>query len=86
MTYAESFLQKIEAFLISSGMTPTRFGIEAVKDPNLVFKLRKQPPRNCSLRTVERVEAFIHKHGSKGTKHKAIKKELNRISSINACE
>jgi hypothetical protein len=86
MNYATKFLQKIEEFLASSGMTPTRFGIEAVNDPNFVFKLRQKRPRNCGLQTVERVEKFIREKSDKTMKHTPIKKELNRVLSINDCK
>ena len=62
-------------------MTPTRFGIEAVKDPNFVFKLRDKNPRNCGLITVEKVESFIEER-NKAMKHKPIKKKLNKVLSI----
>jgi len=36
-----SLLRQIDAFLAVSGMTPTRFGECALKDPNLVFQIRE---------------------------------------------
>ena len=35
------FLHQIETFLAKAEMTPTRFGIDAVRDPNFVHDLRK---------------------------------------------
>lgn len=36
-----STLRNIERFLRRSGMAPTRFGREAVRDPRLVFDMRR---------------------------------------------
>lgn len=35
-----SILRKIESFLRDTGMAPTRFGRDAVRDPRLVFDMR----------------------------------------------
>jgi len=35
-----SILRKIESFLRDTGMAPTRFGRDAVRDPRLVFDIR----------------------------------------------
>ncbi len=57
MTQADTFLERVERFLESSGMTPTGFGREAVGDPKLVFELRdgREPRR----KTRERILKFI---------------------------
>jgi hypothetical protein len=50
-------LAKIETYLRSTRMAPTRFGREAVGDPQFVFNLRDgRRPRRC---TVERVLRYI---------------------------
>jgi AMP nucleosidase len=49
---------RIEDFLVSTGMSPTVFGRESLKDPNFVFDLRSGL-RSPSLRTAERIYAFI---------------------------
>lgn len=50
-------LGKILAFLRQTGMAPTRFGREAVKDPRLVHDLKRG--RCPGPRTVARVEAYL---------------------------
>jgi hypothetical protein len=54
-------IQRIEAYLRRTRMAPTRFGREAMGDPNFVGSLlvgRKPRPR-----TVDRVVAFIEAQG-----------------------
>ena len=34
-------LRRVELYLGRSGTSPTRFGLEAVRDPKLVFELRR---------------------------------------------
>jgi hypothetical protein len=52
-----SLLFRIERHLRRANQAPTRFGIEAVGDPRLVFDLRRgREPRPG---TVKRIEAFI---------------------------
>jgi hypothetical protein len=43
----DELLRDIERFIKAQGITPTRFGREAVKDPNFVFDLRdgREPRR-----------------------------------------
>ena len=50
-------LSRIEAFLRRTGMPPTRFGREAVRDPRLVHDLRLG--RTAGNRIVARVMAYI---------------------------
>ena len=50
-------LMRIEAFLRASGMPPTRFGREAVRDPRLVHDLRRG--RSVGTRMAERILRFI---------------------------
>lgn len=53
----EALLALIEAFLDKTGMKPTRFGIEAAKDPRLVFSLREgREPRRA---TADRIRRYI---------------------------
>ena len=52
-----SLLRKIELYLRTSGMAPTRFGRDVVGDPRLVFDLRRgrEPgPRICA-----RINAYL---------------------------
>lgn len=54
-------LELVERHLRSQRMTPTRFGREAVGDPNFVQDLRDgREPRSA---TVRRVTAFIEAQG-----------------------
>lgn len=50
-------LMRIERFMRSTKMPPTRFGREAANDPNLVLDLRcgREPRR----RTCQRIEAYM---------------------------
>lgn len=50
-------LRKIEMFLRSSDVTPTRFGRDAVNDPRFVFDLRRG--REPRAQTVARVVEFL---------------------------
>ncbi len=54
-----NMLWVVERHLRRSGMTPTRFGREALGDPRLVFDLRRG--RELRLRTARRVLAFIER-------------------------
>ena len=49
--------RKIEKFLRTSNMTPTRFGRLAVRDPRLVHDLRRG--REPGLALIARVESFL---------------------------
>ncbi len=57
----------VEEFLDRSDMSPTVFGRSALKDPNFVFDLRSGK-RAPSLRTVEKIHAFIRAHEKKDGK------------------
>lgn len=50
-------LRRIELYLRESGIPPTRFGREAVRDPRLVHDLRRG--REPGARIVSRIDAFI---------------------------
>lgn len=53
-----STLRSIETFLRRTGMPPTRFGREAMRDPRFVLDLRNG--REPSDRTRRRVEHFMN--------------------------
>ncbi|WP_432768300.1 hypothetical protein [Sphingopyxis sp.] len=53
-----SLLQRIEAFLKESGMPPTVFGREAIRDPRFVNDMRGG--REAGLRVECRVEHFMN--------------------------
>lgn len=53
-----STLPSIEKFLRRTGMAPTRFGRDSVRDPRLVFDLRRG--REPSDRMKRRVEHFMN--------------------------
>ncbi|TQL18074.1 hypothetical protein FBY58_1689 [Zymomonas mobilis] len=55
-------LGKIEKYLSATGMTPTRFGRDALNDPRFVLDLRRgREPRR---RTLGRVLAYLEEHGA----------------------
>jgi len=53
----DPLLGEVEAFLSRTGMTPTAFGAEAVKDPRFVFELRAG--RECRRSTRQKVVQFM---------------------------
>lgn len=49
----DALTAEIERYLAITGMSPTRFGILAAKDPKLVFDLRTgREPRSATVRRV----------------------------------
>lgn len=58
MDLTTDFIAEIDAFLKRSGMTPTAFGIGALKDPRFVGDL-KNKGRKPTLGVVGRVKDFI---------------------------
>lgn len=54
---AEQFRETVEAYLRETGTPATRFGIEAVRDPNFVPDLREG--RVPGLRMAQRVLEYI---------------------------
>jgi len=56
-TLLQRFRADVEDFLTSTGMAPTVFGREAVRDPNFVFELREGRAPNLAL--VDRVMSFM---------------------------
>jgi 2,4-dienoyl-CoA reductase-like NADH-dependent reductase (Old Yellow Enzyme family) len=61
-----STLHSIETFLRRTGMPPARFGREAVRDPRLVFDLRKG--REPTDRLSRRVEHFMNIYAGDASK------------------
>ncbi|MFO1259537.1 MAG: hypothetical protein U1E68_00435 [Sphingomonadaceae bacterium] len=53
-----SILRKIESFLRDTGMAPTRFGRDAVRDPRLVFDIRNG--REPSPKMIQKIEHFMN--------------------------
>lgn len=53
-----STLRSIERFLKQNGMAPTAFGRQAVRDPRLVFDLRRG--REPTERMKRRIEHFMN--------------------------
>ncbi|MEZ5656144.1 MAG: hypothetical protein R3E04_09700 [Sphingobium sp.] len=51
-------LRRIEKFLRDTGMAPTRFGRDAVRDPRLVFDMRNG--REPTPRMIGRIEHFMN--------------------------
>ena len=56
-TLAEQFNARLNAFLGSTGMSPTKLGMMAVGDPNLLRQIGQG--RSPSLRTADRILAFM---------------------------
>lgn len=59
-------LRQIEKFLRETGMRPTRFGRDAVRDPRLVFDMRNG--REPGARMQRRVEHFMNIYQSGGVR------------------
>lgn len=57
MSDRDTLLREIDAFLERTGMTETRFGRAALNDGHFLRRLRQGG--NITLRTVERVQAFM---------------------------
>lgn len=53
-----AILRKIESFLRDTGMAPTRFGRDAVRDPRLVFDMRNG--REPSAKMIQKIEHFMN--------------------------
>jgi phosphopantothenoylcysteine decarboxylase/phosphopantothenate--cysteine ligase len=65
MSYLDDFRAEIEAFLERTGISPTRFGREAVGDPRFVFDLREKG-RAPSARLMDAVTAFMARNDPVG--------------------
>ena len=60
-TLEEYFSTRVSAFLDDTGLSPTRFGRQALGDPNLVRQI--EGGRSLTLRSADRVLAFISSFG-----------------------
>jgi hypothetical protein len=60
-----ALLVEIDAFIEREGMTPTAFGVDAVKDPNLYRRLKSNS--NLTLATIDRVRGFMADHQEEST-------------------
>ncbi len=61
-----STLRSIERFLKRTGMAPTAFGREAVRDPRFVFDIRSG--REPTDRTRRRIEHFMNIYEGRPTR------------------
>ena len=68
MTLEEQFRSEVSAFLESTGIGATTFGLKAVGDRNLISQIERG--RSLTLRMADRVRAFIadHEGGSGGAR------------------
>ena len=59
-----TMLRTIEAFLRTTGMAPTRFGREAVRDPRIVLDMRNgREPSQCMCRRLNNyITAYLATH------------------------
>jgi 2,4-dienoyl-CoA reductase-like NADH-dependent reductase (Old Yellow Enzyme family) len=57
-------LRRIERYLKSSGITPTRFGREVVRDPRLVHDLRRG--REPGTAMIARVSTYLDSREQSG--------------------
>ena len=57
----EAFIKEIEDFLDRTGMRHTTFGKAAMSDPSFVTRMRKGG--NPTMKTIEKVRAFIEDYG-----------------------
>jgi predicted transcriptional regulator len=60
MSTQELFLKEVEAFLVRSGMAPTRLGSLATGDPSLVANLREG--RDLRASTMDKVRQCMRDH------------------------
>lgn len=57
-----SLIDRIDAFLASTGMSDSQFGLHALNDKNFVAQLRNG--RDVRLSTAEKVEDFMSRYQS----------------------
>lgn len=69
----EKFQLRIEDFIVRHGLSPTTFGLWAMNDSRFLFDLRNG--RACSLKTVEKICAFMADH--------ELKQEARRLRILN---
>lgn len=60
MQVREQILERVRSFLLSSGMSARRFGVEAVGDSKFVSRL--EHGAGVTLTTLEKAETFIKAH------------------------
>lgn len=58
MSVHEELLSEIEAFLVARNISPTRFGIDAMRNPSFVFDLRRGTP-SPTAKTIDRCREFM---------------------------
>ncbi|MEK9751603.1 MAG: hypothetical protein VW338_00105 [Rhodospirillaceae bacterium] len=56
-SFREQFATEVEGYMERRELTPSRFGILALGDPNFVFELRKG--RAVSMDVADRVRRFM---------------------------
>ena len=59
-TTTQEFKAAVEAFLAASGMSAMEFGMNAMRDPTYVYKLRKGS--RSFPETIEKVRAYMSKN------------------------
>ena len=57
MTQFEAFKSRINRFLTKSGLTWSKFGREALRDPQFLFRIAKG--RQPTVKTIDRVDTFM---------------------------
>jgi len=57
LSYSQTFVDDVEAFLARTKVEPTRLGKEALGDPSFVFDLRKG--RSPSGKTMDKVRVWM---------------------------
>jgi hypothetical protein len=70
MQMQESFLRRVEEAMEAHGISARALGWEALGDPSFVIRLRRRQ-HSTTLKTIEKVEAFIAKLEAKRKRGKA---------------
>lgn len=60
MNSTKEFAEEVQRYLDTTGMTPTQFGWQTMGNGSFVFRLRAGI--SPTLRTVDKVRAWIRKH------------------------
>ena len=61
----DGLVADVEAFLARTEISPSRFGMESVGNPNVVFDLRKG--RDLHLRTADKLYSYMDKAKTRTT-------------------
>lgn len=69
MIMIDEFRREIDGFLERTGMSPTQFGREALRDPGFVHQIRAG--RNPTLKVVQRVTDFMNRASASPERRKA---------------